>query len=118
MRVILLAAAMIFALGTVKAHADAAAGEALFDSAKCKQCHNPSDKKKVGPGLTGIMKRTDEAWTRAWLKNAVAVWEANQGYTVELKKSMNKADKPKPAHKTRELTDQEISDLVDYLKTL
>jgi len=108
----------LFALGTTNAYADAAAGEALFASTKCKNCHKITDKKKVGPGLAGVAKRVSDDWLKAWLADANGVWTANEGYTAELKKTMKKEDKPKTAHKTRKLTDQEIADLIAYMKTL
>lgn len=101
------------------AMADASAGEALFNGdGKCKNCHRTNDKKKVGPGLQGITERASEEWLRAWLKDPPAVWNANDEYTAKLKKEMKKENKPKPTHKTKELSDKEIDDLMDYLKTL
>ena len=117
----------LFAIATViatmftsgPAYADLNAGKALFEgSVKCTNCHNLSDKKKVGPGLAGIAKRTTEDWIKKWLKDPPAAWNADDEYTKKLKETMKKADKPKPSHTTRPLSDQEIGDLVDYLKTL
>ncbi len=102
---------------TVFASADA--GKALFNGAgKCKNCHKTTDKKKVGPGLAGITKRATDGWIRSWLKDPKAVWTANDPYTAGLKKIMKKEGKPKPSHKTKALSDQEINDLMDYLKTM
>ncbi len=108
------------ALGAPQAFADAAAGEALFNGdGKCKNCHKITEKKKVGPGLAGVTKRVPEEWLTAWMKDPKGVWTANEGYTVELKKAMKKESKPKPGHKVKKkLTDQEIADLIDFMKTL
>jgi cytochrome c2 len=99
--------------------ADADAGMRLFNGdGKCKNCHKITHKRKVGPGMAGVAKRTSENWIRSWLKDPRSVWTSNDEYTVQLKKYMKKEGKPKPTHKTKPLSDQEISDLLDYLKTL
>jgi len=100
--------------------ADAAAGKAIFKKpGKCKNCHNITTKEKVGPGLAGITKKAPEEWIKAWLRDYLAVWKANEGYTKVLKKAVGKENKPKPTHKVKaKLSDQQINDLIDYLKTL
>ncbi|VAX18464.1 hypothetical protein MNBD_NITROSPINAE04-360 [hydrothermal vent metagenome] len=100
--------------------ADAAAGKAIFEKiGKCENCHKITAKQKVGPGLAGISKRTPEKWLKAWLKDYLAVWKANEGYTKTLKKTMGKESKPKPTHKVEiKLSDQQINDLIEYLNTL
>lgn len=101
------------------ASSDSAGGEALFNGdGKCKMCHNVTDKKKVGPGLAKIMTRAPEAWVASFLKDPVGVWKANEGYTATLKTAVNGATKANPTHKTPPLTDQQVSDLTAYLKTL
>ena len=116
-KAILAIIAVLLALNTSSALA-ASAGEELFKSAKCSNCHNTSEKKKVGPGLAGLMQRTNEVWVRAWLADSVAVWTANEAYTVTLKATMKKEASPKPSHKTRKLEASEIDALVEFLKTL
>lgn len=116
---LIIATAMAATFSSGTAHADANAGKSLFEGAvKCTNCHNINDKKKVGPGLAGITKRASEDWLKKWLKDPPAAWNADDEYTKKLKEAMKKADKPKPSHTTRALTDQEIADLMDYLKTL
>ena len=101
------------------AYADVNAGKALFEGpVKCVNCHNVNDKKKVGPGLAGITKRTTEDWLKNWLKDPPAAWNADDEYTKKLKETMKKVGMPKPTHQTRPLSDQEIGDLLDYIKTL
>lgn len=117
MRKIALAAAALLVLSVSQASADPAAGESLFNGGgKCKNCHKTTEKKKVGPGLAGITKRASEDWIKAWLKDPQGVWEANEGYTKTLKAAMKKESKPKTSHKTKKLSDQEIADLMDYMK--
>ncbi|MBI3815385.1 MAG: cytochrome c [Nitrospinae bacterium] len=104
------------------ASADAAKGEAIFKDTKvgnCKTCHDTGDKKKLGPGLKGISDRASKEWITKWLEDTQAVWDANEAYTQDLKKRMNKEGKPKPAHKTPvKLTPEQIADLIDYIGTL
>ena len=111
------ALAAMFTSGS--AYADVNAGKALFEGpVKCVNCHNVNDKKKVGPGLAGITKRTTEDWLKNWLKDPPATWNADDEYTKKLKEIMKKVGMPKPTHQTRPLSDQEIGDLLDYIKTL
>ena len=111
-------AALMF-LTVSYASADASAGKALFEGAgKCGKCHKTTEKKKVGPGLKGVVARAGEDWIKGWLKDPPAVWKANDAYMQSLKKLMKKESKPKPTHKTKPLSDQQIADLLDYLKTL
>lgn len=46
------------------------AGRAVFDS-KCLACHEVSDVKKVGPGLSGITKRRTPVWILNMITNPV-----------------------------------------------
>jgi cytochrome c2 len=111
------AVAAMFSSGA--AYADVNAGKSLFEgSLKCTNCHNINDKKKVGPGLAGISKRATDDWIKKWLKDPPAAWNADDEYTKKLKETMKKTASPKPSHATRALTDQEIGDLLDFLKTL
>ncbi|MDH5637607.1 MAG: cytochrome c [Nitrospinota bacterium] len=118
-KVLLMAIAFCFTFATYPAMADPAAGEALFKgSAKCKNCHKVTAKKKVGPGLAAVVDRAGEDWIKGFLADPKAVWTADEGYTKTLKAAVERVEKPKPKHKTKKLTEQQISDLVDYLKTL
>jgi len=109
-------AALAVLIQAQTAAAGAAEGEAAWKALKCGNCHNQTDKKKVGPGLAGLMTRTNDAWVKSWLADPEGVWKANEGYTVTLKTAMGKAGSPKPAHKTRKLTEQEVNDLVEFMK--
>ena len=83
-------------------------GEKLF-AKKCKSCHDLGDKKKVGPGMKGVFGRDskeagklDEAGMTAWLKDPKAIFP---------KSKMAKLFKGK-------LSDKDIADLIEYMKTL
>ena len=87
---------------------DAGSGAKLYKK-KCKACHTLDDKKKVGPGFKGVFGRTsdiagklDDAGMQAWLKDPAAV---------------NSKSKMAKLFKTK-LKDDEIADLIAYMKTL
>ncbi|MDT8318819.1 MAG: c-type cytochrome [bacterium] len=111
MRKIIALAATVTILSTSAGMAfagDAESGKKLFKK-KCKACHLLDDKKKVGPGLKGVFGRTseiagklDEVGLQAWLKDPAAV---------------NSKSKMAKLFKTK-LKDDEITDLIAYLKTL
>ena len=79
--------------------------ELLFKR-KCMSCHNKTEKKKVGPGLKGVygrkgvhIEKLDDEGLYRWLKNPKAV--------------TTKAKMP-----NRNLSDEQIKALIEYLKTL
>lgn len=91
---------------------DATRGEALFASSGCVGCHATSDQKLVGPGLAGVMagkgpygdklpndKPIDDASVAEWIKIG------GVGTIGQM-----------PGNST--LSDQDLADLVAYLKTL
>lgn len=45
-------------------------GKVVFE-AKCSACHNPTDVKKVGPGLKGVTTRRQPAWILNMITNPV-----------------------------------------------
>src|SRR3989338_5306863 len=104
------------------ASADAAKGEEIFNNAKvgnCKTCHNINDKKKVGPGLKGVTDRQPKEWLKKWIADPQAVWDTNGPEVQDLKKRMNKVDKPKTAMKpASKLAPEQVTDVIDYLATL
>ena len=117
-KILLLTALFIFSFITA-AHADAKRGEEIFNTkskGKCAVCHK-FGKKVVGPDLTGVTKRTTEAWLKKWLADPKKVWNENDPYMMELKKKLKKEKKKKPSHKTRKLSAEMIDDLIDFLKT-
>lgn len=106
MKKIIAAIAMVALLSVGATMAVAgSAGEKVFKK-KCKACHAITAKKKMGPGLAGIFGKDtkiagkmDEAGLKAWLKDPKAV--------------NKKAKMPKT-----KLKDQQLADVIEYLKTL
>jgi cytochrome c551/c552 len=101
------------------AHADAKKGEALFNdkgATKCLVCHAVG-KKLVGPDLAGVSKRHSKAWMVKWLAKPQDAWSSNDPETVQLKKSVHKETAPKTGHMPPPLTDEQASDIADFLMT-
>ncbi|MBF0169977.1 MAG: cytochrome c [Nitrospinae bacterium] len=93
----------------------AAAGEALFDQ-KCAICHDRGATAKVGPGLKGTTGRHSEAWLTAWIGDPQGTWDAKAPETEAMKAALGKSDTPMTAMKNRELTPEEIANLIAFLK--
>ena len=113
--------AFIFAtlLTAPLARADAKKGEDLFNNksaTKCLVCH-AIGKKVVGPDLAGTSKKHTKAWLVKWISKAQDAWKSDDPETVALKKSVHKETAPKPAHAPPPLTDEQASDLADFLMT-
>lgn len=101
------------------AHADSAKGEALFNdkgAAKCAVCH-AIGKKVVGPDLAGTGKIHTKKWLVAWLTDTQGVWAGSDPETADLKKRVKKEGKPKAAHSTPKLSEEQAGDLADFLLT-
>lgn len=101
------------------ARADAGKGEALFNdkaATKCLVCHAVG-KKLVGPDLAGVSKRHSKAWLAKWLAKPKEVWNSFDPETVELRKSVHKETAPKTGHMPPPLTDEQASDIADFLMT-
>lgn len=101
------------------AFADAGKGEALFgdkNAAKCTVCHQIG-KKSMGPDLAGVGKRHTKKWIVGWLTDTQGTWSGSDPETADLKKRVNKEKKPKPAHSTPKLSEEQAGDLADFLLT-
>ena len=65
-------------------------GEKIFN-ANCKSCHNPGEKKVVGPGLKGYAERwKDKALLYKWVRNSQEVIKSGDAYANELYNKYNK----------------------------
>ena len=85
------------------AKGDAAKGKEVFE--QCSVCHNAdSDEKKMGPGLKGLAKRK--------LKNGKEVNDAT------LKAFIRAGGNGMPPYSEDQVSDNEMADLIAYLKTL
>ncbi|MDH5511279.1 MAG: c-type cytochrome [Nitrospinota bacterium] len=103
--------------GFALAAGDSASGERLFTEKKCHLCHNLTEKRKVGPGLKGDTKRHSEEWLTKWLSDPQKTWEENDTETQQLKQwAAGRDSDRKTRMKIKKLTEQEIADLIAFLK--
>lgn len=84
---------------------DAVHGKELFASKNCALCHNAdSEEKKIGPGLKGL-------YARGTMADGTKVTDASVTDRIVNGKA------PMPPYKDQ-MTDAEIKQVVEYLKTL
>lgn len=83
---------------------DSSEGKVVFDQ-KCEACHfDLSSKKKIGPGLAGLMKQ-------AKFKNGMPTDE------YHLRRVIDRGGKDMPPFRGL-LTEKQIRDLIAYVKTI
>jgi cytochrome c2 len=91
-------------VSTSRVEGDIGAGKALYD-AKCASCHlTDSEEKKIGPGLKDLLYKESLP---------------HSGRPATVENILSQLERPvltMPAYKN--LTEQELSDLITYLKTL
>ena len=57
-------------------------GEKLFKT-NCSACHNPTDKKLIGPGLAGVVDRwEDKDLLYKWVKNSAELRITPRGFLI------------------------------------
>ena len=83
---------------------DSKAGKGLFTTYACAGCHSLDGAKLVGPTLKGIASRSDDAFLRQSILEPTAV--------------VTKGFEPSMPSFAGVLTDQQLADLLAYLKTL
>lgn len=116
---VLVLATLAMAAGMAWA-ADAAKGKEIFKGpAACGDCHKITAKKSAGPGLAGTGTLHTDEWLIRWLKEPKKTWEENDPETAEMKKRLGQQNAERPGMKVRKnLTDEELADLIEYLRTL
>ena len=101
--------------------ADATKGKEYFSSlngGQCYSCHRADGRKVVGPGLKGVSKRHTDEWLTAFLTDPQKTWTSDHPETVELKKRVRKTRAPRSVCKKNPMNEEELKNLLDYLKTL
>lgn len=83
-------------------------GKLAFES-KCLACHSIAGGDKLGPDLYGVTKRRDRIWLTKWLKNPEQMLNAD----ATAKTLLDKYKLPMP---NQNLSDEEISQYLDYFK--
>jgi len=86
-------------------------GKEIFNNKACIACHDFSGTDKpTGPSLKGVTTRVSEDWLKKWLKNPDEVKKTDK-YAQALDKKF-----PTSNMVNLGLSDQEIKDIIDYLK--
>ncbi|TNE79912.1 MAG: c-type cytochrome [Bacteroidetes bacterium] len=88
---------------------DAANGKNLFEG-NCTSCHGVHEK-LIGPALSGVSDRREEAWLLKWINNSQGMIKAGDPIAVKLfndngKQSMNSFN----------FSDAELKDILAYIK--
>lgn len=91
---------------------DATRGEALFTSAGCAGCHSTGANQIVGPGLAGVFAAKGPYGDK--LPNGEPINEENMAEWIKIGGVGTIGQMPG----NNILTDQELADIVAYLKTL
>ncbi len=102
-----------FFLGLFSLHAwaaDAENGKKLFATRGCVACHSlgSGEASKTGPDLEGVTKIRKASWLKSWIKNP----DRMRNDPI-IKKLTAQYSTPMPA---TGLSDQEVEDIVAYLK--
>jgi cytochrome c551/c552 len=91
---------------------DPAKGELVFNTSDCKACHVTTDQKLVGPGLKGVMEGKGQYGDK--LPNGKPISDKNATEWIKVG-GVGKIGQM-PGHP--DLTQEQLLDLVAYLKTL
>ena len=120
LKVLATSIAVAFTITTIASAAsggDLANGEKLWKKKKCNKCHHLTEKKKIGPGVKGVTQKRSEAWLIKWMADLQKTWEENGPETQAMEKWKKGRDKKKKTlMKTKKLSDQEIADLIAFMK--
>lgn len=103
--------AFAFAIGAagIASAGDAGKGEGLWASKKCKNCHNMTDKKKVGPGLVGVTKKRSHQWLVKWISDTKGTWKDGSAETQAMKDEYGyKGKRPKMKVKVKPAEAEDI----------
>ena len=101
--------------------ADISQGEIFFSDINgggCYSCHYTDARKMVGPGLKGISERHTDEWLQLFLTDPQATWKSDHAETLELKKRVRKKRAPRTLCSKNAMSEQQLTHLVDYLKSL
>lgn len=85
-------------------------GEKVFKM-NCAACHK-MDAKLIGPPLINVVADQGEAWTRSWILNNDELRKSGDAHAVAIYEEYNKMVMPNYSY----LSDQELTDLIAYLK--
>ena len=101
----------LLALSVSFAKADVAEGEKLFN-ANCTSCHALNEK-VVGPALSGVDKKYDEAWLIKWIKNSQALVKSGDAKALKVYNENNQS----VMTSFENLSDDQVKSILAYIKT-
>ena len=107
---LLLISSLIFVGITAAQAQDAAAGAAIFKQ-KCTACHK-LDRNSIGPALSGVTERREEAWLISWIKNSQAMVAAGDPEAVKIFEEYNKVAMPA----FPELSEGDVKNILAYIQ--
>lgn len=88
------------------------AGETTFKNV-CSACHSVGMGKLVGPDLANVDQRRPEAWLIKFIKSSQSVIKSGDKYADSIFKAFNQIMMPDQPS----LTDAQIKEVLDYIKT-
>lgn len=97
---------------TAQASGDPAKGQQVFNSSDCKACHTTTDQKLVGPGLKGVMDGKGQYGDK--LPNGKPLTDQNVAEWIKV----GGVGKIGQMVGHPDLSQEQLTDLVAYLKTL
>lgn len=94
-----------------RAGAEPASPAALLFTERCATCHTLGDGDRVGPDLTGVLERRDEAWLKRFIASPGAMMDAGDPVANELLQKFNGIRMP-----DQQLTEEELAGLFAYFR--
>jgi cytochrome c2 len=85
-------------------------GEELFKTA-CSTCHTINGGRLIGPDLTGIYEKRDNAWLISFIRSSQAMIKAGDPEAVAIFNEYNKIPMP-----DNNMTDAQINSIIDYIR--
>ncbi|MBZ0203692.1 MAG: cytochrome c [Ignavibacteria bacterium] len=95
----------------VSSSLQAQSGEEIF-KLKCSPCHTIGKGKLVGPDLSGVTKRREEAWLMKFIKSSQTVVNSGDENAKKIFEEFNKVVMPDPG-----LSDPEIKKVLTYIES-
>ena len=84
-------------------------GLSIFES-KCSACHNPTDVKKVGPGLKGVTQRRQPAWIMNMITNPAEMTQKDPTAKDLLAQHLTQMT-------FQDVSDEQVKKIVEYLRS-
>lgn len=111
-RILILAFFLVSFSTTVSAQdADAAAGQAIFES-QCVSCHD-LDRKVVGPKLRGVHQKRTEEWLVKWIRNNEALRKSGDKDAIAIYNEYGGA----AMNNFESLSEKDVKNIIEFIAT-